>query len=71
MNDDVNNPVHYQGDGIECIDAIRAQMTPEEYAGYLKGNTVKYIWRYRQKGGKESLRKARWYLDRLIDVTTE
>lgn len=69
MIDNVNNPAHYQGDGIECIDAIQAQMTPEEYAGYLKGNCVKYLWRYRDKGGKESLLKAQWYLARLIEVT--
>ena len=72
MTDPVNNPDHYQGDhGIECIQAISAQLSQEEYEGYLRGNVVKYVWRYRQKGGKESLRKARWYLDRLIEVTTE
>ena len=72
MTDDVNNPEHYKGDhGIECIQAISAQLSQEEYEGYLRGNVVKYVWRYRQKGGKQSLQKARWYLDRLIEVTTE
>lgn len=67
--DNINRPAHYQGDhGIECIQAIIAQMTGEEYSGYLRGNIVKYVWRYRAKGGKESLLKARWYLDRLIEV---
>jgi hypothetical protein len=62
----VNHPPHYTDGSIECIEAIEAQHTPEEYRGYLKGNIAKYIWRERHKGGTESLRKARFYLDRLI-----
>jgi len=65
--DNVNHPSHYKGAGIECIEAIEAQMTPNEYRGYLKGNVLKYIWREHQKGGYESLLKAQWYLNRLID----
>jgi hypothetical protein len=64
----VNHPPHYNGQGaIECIDAIEAQLTPEEYRGYLKGNITKYNWRERHKGGTESLKKARFYLNRLIE----
>ena len=66
MTDLVNHPPHYINGGIECIDAIAAQLTPEEYRGYLKGNIAKYVWRERHKSGPESLKKARWYLDRLI-----
>jgi hypothetical protein len=62
----VNHPPHYASGAIECIEAIEAQLTPEEYRGYLKGNCVKYQWRERQKGGVESLKKAQWYLNRLI-----
>lgn len=64
--DNVNRPAHYASGDIECIDAIRAQMSKEEYQGYLRGNVVKYMWRWRDKGGVESLRKAKWYLERLI-----
>lgn len=64
--DNVNRPSHYASGDIECIDAIRAQMSKEEYQGYLRGNVVKYMWRWRDKGGVESLRKAKWYLERLI-----
>lgn len=63
----VNHPPHYTDGSIECIDAIEAQLTPEEYRGYLKGNIAKYAWRERHKGGTESLRKARFYLNRLIE----
>ena len=68
MSDDVvNSPGHYRQGGIEAIDAIKASMTREEFKGYLKGNAQKYLWRYRHKGKPaEDLRKAKWYLDRLL-----
>jgi hypothetical protein len=64
--DSVNHPSHYTDGAIECIEAIEAQQTIEEFRGYMKGNIVKYIWRERFKGNTESLKKARWYLDHLI-----
>jgi hypothetical protein len=66
--DSVNHPPHYVDGGIECIEAIEAELTTEEYRGYLKGNIAKYVWRERHKGGTESLKKAKWYLDRLIQL---
>lgn len=68
--DVVNHPPHYtDGSGIECIEAIEAQLTTEEYQGYLRGNCVKYLWRWRQKGGVIDLQKAQWYLERLTVFT--
>lgn len=66
--DEVNHPSHYIDGAIECIEAIEAQLTPEEYRGYLKGNIAKYLWRERMKGGVTSLKKAQWYLDRLVQL---
>ena len=66
MADPVNQPEHYRQGGIECINAIEAALTPEEFRGYCKGNVLKYVWRERYKGGAQSLMKARWYLNRLI-----
>jgi len=66
LDDPVNHPSHYTQGTVECIDAIESSMTPEEFRGYLKGCQMKYIWRYQHKGGVEDLKKARWYLDRLI-----
>ena len=66
--DMVNHPAHYTDGGIECIEAIEAQLTEEEYRGFLKGNVAKYLWRERNKGGVESLKKAQWYLDRLVNL---
>ena len=68
LTDNVNHPAHYTDGSIECIEAIEAQLTPEEYRGYLKGNCVKYLWREKHKGGTESLEKAQWYLNRLVDL---
>ena len=70
IEDPVNNPSHYTQGGIECIDAIKASMSDEEYAGFLKGNALKYLWRYQHKGKPvEDLKKAEWYLGRLERFT--
>jgi len=68
QEDVVNHPAHYTDGGIECIEAIEAALTAEEFRGYCKGNNLKYTWRERHKGGTESLKKAQWYLDRLIQL---
>ena len=63
--DAVNHPSHYAGE-IECIDAMEAMLTPEQFIGYLRGNAFKYQWRYENKGGITDLEKAQWYLNKLI-----
>ena len=64
--DNVDRPMHYAAGSIECIDAIEAQLSAEEFRGYLKGNIIKYLWREKHKGGVESLKKAKWYLNKLL-----
>ena len=65
--DNVNHPAHYTDGGIECIEAIEAQLTQEEYRGYLRGNCAKYLWRCNMKGAtKQDLEKCQWYLNRLL-----
>ena len=59
-------PERYKHGDIECIDAIESALTPEEFEGFCKGNIIKYVWRENHKGGKEDLKKAVWYLERLI-----
>jgi len=61
----VNSPKHYNQGDIECIDAIRAMLNPEEFIGYLRGNSLKYRWRFRYKNGVQDLDKAEWYENRL------
>jgi len=72
--DPVNKPIHYNQGGIECINAIEASMSKEQFAAYCKGNVMKYLWRYEQKNKKnkgQDLRKAEWYLQRLINTVEE
>jgi hypothetical protein len=64
--DIVNNPAHYNQGGVECIEAIEASMTKEQFCGYLKGNILKYMWRFEDKNKVEDLKKAQWYLNKLI-----
>ena len=65
--DDVDSPFHYNKGNIECIDAIKAASTKEEFEGYIRANVLKYVWRFRYKDNIKDLRKAKWYLDKLIE----
>lgn len=66
--DSVSKPEHYNNGGMECIEAIEGMLDHDEYIGYLRGNSLKYRWRYRYKGKPiEDLRKAEWYERRLMD----
>ena len=70
--DPVEQPDHYNKGAIEAIEAIKASMPTNEFNGYLKGNALKYLWRYDYKGKPmEDLRKCRWYIDRLIKEINE
>lgn len=66
MNDEIHKPRHYTAGDIECIDALKAALTAEEFRGFLKGNIIKYTWRERFKDGFTSMQKALWYTKRLI-----
>jgi len=70
--DVVNNPTHYNYGKVECIEAIEESMTPEAFKGYLKGNALKYLWRYERKGNAlQDAKKAQWYISRLISTYDE
>ena len=69
VKDDVNHPEHYNVSSIETIDLIKLCSTEDEYHGYLKNNTIKYIARYKHKHKEDpvkDLKKAQWYLNKLI-----
>ncbi|HEX2652082.1 MAG TPA: DUF3310 domain-containing protein [Xanthobacteraceae bacterium] len=67
--DPVEHPSHYTQGGIECIDALEAALSREEFIGFLRGNVIKYQWRLRHKGkDAEDCRKAIWYAERLAKV---
>jgi hypothetical protein len=65
----VNHPDHYKSGGIEVIDFMKAKLTPEEFKGYLKGNTIKYLSRAGKKDDEiQDFKKAQWYLNKLVDT---
>ena len=67
VDDNVTSPAHCMSGKKETIDVIRDCMTDDEYHGYLKGNVLKYVARYKFKGEPlQDLEKAQWYLSRLI-----
>ena len=70
VEDMVNHPPHYNQRGIECVDAIEAA-TDIGFEYYLQGNIIKYLWRYRYKHGVEDLKKAQWYLYKLIELKND
>ena len=66
-HNNVHSPSHYMHGKKETIDVIRDCMESDEYHGYLKGNVLKYVSRYKFKGEPlQDLEKAQWYLNRLI-----
>ena len=68
--DPVTKPAHYQRAGIETIDYIRATLDGPGFEAYCIGNVLKYVSRYREKGGVEDLRKAQVYLGWAIQPTS-
>ena len=65
--DMVNHPAHYNQGGIECIDALKAATVSKTgIEAICTANAIKYLWRYEEKNGVEDVKKARWYIDRLI-----
>ena len=71
LEDLVNHPNHYKSEGvsgIECIDAIQAALTEEEFVGFCKGNNIKYTWRANRKQDvRTNIEKAIWYMNKLLD----
>lgn len=68
QNDEVKKPQHYDKNGKQVWDIMKDLSTEEEYVGYLKLNVVKYLSRYKDKGGKQSLEKAIAYINKLIET---
>jgi len=72
MNDEINSPGHYTTGNLETIVLLQESLGHEQFVGYLRGNVFKYISRYRHKHAEnpvKDLRKAEWYLRRLITLT--
>jgi hypothetical protein len=69
MNDNVNHPRHYTKGKIECIDALESATADlNGIEAVCTANAIKYLWRWKQKDGIESLQKAVWYINKLIQI---
>lgn len=72
MTDNVNHPDHYTQGKVECIDAIESATTGlVGIEAVYTGQVMKYMWRWKRKNGVEDLRKAQFYLNRLITKVTK
>ena len=61
------NPNHYKTGKIECIDALEAATVNKTgLEAVCTANIIKYLWRYENKNGIEDIRKAKWYIEKLI-----
>lgn len=72
MSDNVNHPQHYTQGGVECIDALKAATVGKTgIEAVCVANVIKYLWRYEEKNGLEDVKKAQWYINRLIQELEE
>ena len=70
--DMVSHPQHYTQGGIECIDALKAATVGKRgIEAVCVANVIKYLWRYEEKNGIEDVRKAKWYIERLLKELEE
>lgn len=70
-HDNVNSPSHYQGK-VECIDCIESATDGlNGIEAFCTGNAIKYLYRWKKKNGIEDLKKAKWYIDKIISINGE
>ena len=70
--DMVSHPQHYTQGGIECIDALKAATVGKRgIEAVCVANVIKYLWRYEKKNGIEDVRKAKFYIERLLKELEE
>lgn len=69
--DNVNSPQHYLGK-VECIDCIESATAGlNGIEAFCTGNAIKYLYRWKKKNGIEDLKKAKWYIDKIISINGE
>lgn len=66
--DNVNYPSHYETGKFECIDVMVETQGIEATKNFCICNAFKYIYRHNMKNGEEDLRKAKWYLDKYMEL---
>jgi len=70
MNDNVNHPAHYETGKFECIEVMREVFGDESVKAFCQCNAFKYLYRMNRKNGIEDMKKAKWYIDKYIELET-
>lgn len=68
VDDAVNHPKHYTDGSVECIDAMIETQGVDAVMNYCICNAFKYLWRHRNKGGNEDIKKSHWYLKKCLEL---
>ena len=68
MADNVNHPTHYETGKFECIDVMVETQGVEAVQDFCICNAFKYLYRHRRKNGKEDIEKARWYINKYLEL---
>lgn len=69
--DNVNHPKHYESGSFECIEVMLETQGVEEVKSFCICNAFKYLYRHKRKNGTEDIKKARWYIDKFIELSGE
>lgn len=69
--DSVNHPSHYETGKFECIEVMEEALGRDVVKGFCIGNAFRYLYRAKRKNGLEDMKKARWYLDKVISMEEE
>lgn len=64
-------PEHYKGEGYDCMDVLIDTQSTEHVKGFCICNTIKYLYRHASKNGIEDVKKARWYIDKYIELAEQ
>lgn len=70
-DDAVNHPKHYTEGSVECIDAMIETQGVDAVMNYCICNAFKYLWRHRNKGGVEDIKKSHWYLKKYLELLSK
>lgn len=68
MIDMVSHPPHYETGKFECIEVMQEVFGVEAVQNFCVCNAFKYLYRHRRKNGKEDIEKARWYLNKYLEL---
>ena len=70
-NDIVNHPGHYETGKFECIEVMQEALGTDAVKDFCICNAFKYLYRHKRKNGLEDIKKAKWYIDKYIELNNK